>query len=98
MKLLLLILSLAFGLTSSHTIQAKDSSLKNFSLKNKQDTFYPTTFLSSRFSSWGIDPENGLASINLHNAWKKFKKRKDVVVAVIDTGIQYSHPFLKDLA
>src|SRR5690606_22062219 len=50
--------------------------------------------LVSRYASWGIDPDKHLASINLKDSWTKFKKNKDVVVAVIDTGIQGDHPFL----
>ncbi len=50
--------------------------------------------LFSRFASWGLDPEKGLASINLLDAWKNFKTHKPVVVAVIDTGIDPQHSFL----
>lgn len=57
---------------------------------------YGPELLMSRFASWGIDPEKTQASINLSESWKKFKKNKEVVVAVIDTGIQIDHPFLKD--
>lgn len=57
---------------------------------------YGPELLMSRFASWGIDPEKTQASINLSDSWQKFKKNKDVVVAVIDTGIQLDHPFLKD--
>ncbi|PIP95481.1 MAG: serine protease [Bdellovibrio sp. CG11_big_fil_rev_8_21_14_0_20_39_38] len=50
--------------------------------------------LTSRYSSWGVDPANTKSSINLLNAWKSFKKKKDIIVAVIDTGIDATHPFL----
>ncbi|HXH74282.1 MAG TPA: S8 family serine peptidase [Bacteriovoracaceae bacterium] len=50
--------------------------------------------LISRFASWGIDPDKHLASINLKDSWLKFKKNKEIVVAVIDTGIQGDHAFL----
>lgn len=53
-----------------------------------------TAQLKSRFTSWGISPSNK-SNINLSGAWKKFKKKRDIVVAVIDTGIDPSHPFLK---
>ncbi|EQC50136.1 putative bacteriocin [Bacteriovorax sp. BSW11_IV] len=52
--------------------------------------------LKSKYSSWGIDPDNKLSSINLPEAWKHFSEKKEVVVAVIDTGIDYYHSFLKD--
>lgn len=50
--------------------------------------------LTSSYVSWGINPNNP-ASINLLDAWKKFKKKKEVVVAVVDTGIDREHPFLE---
>jgi subtilisin family serine protease len=55
---------------------------------------YAPENLLSRFASWGIDPDKHLASINLKDSWSRFKKNKDVVVAVIDTGIQGDHEFL----
>lgn len=54
-----------------------------------------TQLLSSRYASWGVNPNNN-TSINLEKAWKKFKRNKQVVVAVIDTGIDPKHPFLKE--
>ncbi len=50
--------------------------------------------LLSRFASWGLDPDKGLASINLEKAWKNYKTHKSVLVAVIDTGIDSQHSFL----
>lgn len=61
-----------------------------------QPLAYNPELLISRFASWGIDPDKHLASINLKDSWTKFKKNKEIVVAVIDTGIQGDHPFLKD--
>ena len=52
--------------------------------------------LQSKFGSWGIDPYYQKSNINLEDAWKKFSKKREIVVAVIDTGIDASHPFLKD--
>ncbi|OUR98581.1 hypothetical protein A9Q84_03980 [Halobacteriovorax marinus] len=54
------------------------------------------TQLKSNYASWGIDPDNHSSSINLIQAWKNYKKTKNIVVAVIDTGIDPDHPFLKD--
>jgi subtilisin family serine protease len=56
---------------------------------------FDAELLISRFASWGIDPEKHLASINLKDSWSKFKKNKEIVVAVIDTGIQADHAFLE---
>lgn len=52
--------------------------------------------VKSRFASWGIDPSYKKSSINLLESWKKFNQQKEIVVAVVDTGIQYNHPYLKD--
>lgn len=51
--------------------------------------------LNSPYASWGVMPQES-SSINLVDAWKKFSKKQEVVVAVIDTGIDPAHPFLKD--
>ncbi|WP_408097591.1 S8 family serine peptidase [Peredibacter sp. HCB2-198] len=55
---------------------------------------YNPELLISRYASWGIDPDKHLASINLKESWGNFKKKKDIVVAVVDTGIQGDHAFL----
>lgn len=55
---------------------------------------YSAELLISRYASWGIDPDKHLASINLKESWTKFKKNKEIVVAVVDTGIQGDHAFL----
>jgi subtilisin family serine protease len=55
---------------------------------------YSSELLISRFASWGIDPDKHLASINLKDSWQRFKKNKEIIVAVIDTGIQADHAFL----
>lgn len=51
--------------------------------------------LNSRFSNWGVDP-NTNSSVNILNAWKKFEQQRDIVVAVVDTGIDPNQPFLAD--
>ena len=50
--------------------------------------------LNGQFTSWGISNDNQIPSINLLGAWQKFKKKKEVVVAVVDTGVDGSHPYL----
>ncbi|MCT4640914.1 MAG: S8 family serine peptidase [Bacteriovoracaceae bacterium] len=57
--------------------------------------YYPDNFLNNRYTSWGVDPSLK-SSINLKNSWKTFQKKKDITVAVIDTGIDVHHPFLKN--
>ncbi len=67
--------------------------------------------LTSPYASWGIDAKK-LSSvggtsflgakvkidptINLGSALKLFKKNKDVIVGVVDTGINFDHDFIKD--
>lgn len=57
---------------------------------------YNAELLVSRYASWGIDPDKHLASINLKDSWTRFKKNKDIIVAVVDTGIQGDHAFLQN--
>lgn len=57
---------------------------------------YTKKNLVNRYTSWGIDPNYKASSIKLEKTWIKFKKQKDIVVAVVDTGIQFNHPFLKN--
>ncbi|MGZ3786977.1 MAG: S8 family serine peptidase [Bacteriovorax sp.] len=64
--------------------------------KNAEERpYFDPSNLTSSYVSWGVNPSNP-ASINLLDAWKKFKKRKDIVVAVVDTGIDREHPFLEN--
>jgi subtilisin family serine protease len=57
---------------------------------------YSKNAMKSRFASWGIDPGLAKSSIKLELPWKRFRKNKEIVVAVVDTGIQFNHPFLKN--
>lgn len=45
--------------------------------------------------NWGLNPDNK-ASINAGKAWNITKGSKDIVVAVIDTGIDVNHSYLKE--
>ena len=62
--------------------------------KVEEKSYFDPKDLTSNYVSWGVNPENP-ASINLLEAWKKFKKKKEIVVAVVDTGIDPIHPFLE---
>ncbi len=64
------------------------------SQKMEEKSYFDPRDLTSNYVSWGVNPENP-ASINLLEAWKKFKKKKEIVVAVVDTGIDPVHPFLE---
>ena len=70
--------------------------IKKEAPKKEETLAFDLNVLNSEYSSWGVEPENKKSSINLVPAWKAFKKKKEIVVAVIDTGIDPTHPFLKD--
>lgn len=76
------------------TIMGLSLSLQAIPTSNRH-SYYQFDHLEKRFSSWGNAPMKK-NSIQLDTAWKIFKKKKDVVVAVIDTGIDPQHPFIKD--
>jgi len=60
----------------------------------EEKTFFDSKELTSHYASWGINPQNP-AGINLLEAWKKFKKKKEIIVAVVDTGVDREHPHLE---
>ncbi len=85
------------GLSVAHA-QPRVSSIRPELLKKVTKTPKPSIefdVINSPYASWGVMPQES-SSINLLGAWKKFEKKKEVVVAVIDTGIDPNHPFLKD--
>ncbi|MBY0413643.1 MAG: S8 family serine peptidase [Bdellovibrionales bacterium] len=84
------LVSLSFSaMSQTVTIPASKTIIKSV----EETSYFNPSELTSPYVGWGVNPENP-ASINLLNAWKKFTKKKDVVVAVVDTGIDNSHPFL----
>ncbi len=94
---LFLLTSAVVSSTYAKPLLLKQKTVHNVHAKNKKEKLaYPSDLLTNNFTSWGIDPSNSSASINLKESWKNFKKVKDVIVAVIDTGIQQNHPFLKE--
>lgn len=89
-SLLLPLLTLGFVQIASAEPTPK---VQNTSAKvNKLDP----SALTSTFASWGVDPTNTTSGINLLPAWENYVENRQVVVAVIDTGIDPTHPFLKD--
>ena len=62
--------------------------------KLKTSNPYALKQLDSKYASWGVDPVFSDAWINLVEAWKIFEKKREVVVAVIDTGIDPKHEYL----
>lgn len=89
----LLLLSIALNTFSAAPMVAKKTVLKT---AVAAPLAFSESHFQSSFVSWGVDPQKPLASINVKESWKRFKKVKNVTVAVIDTGIQSNHPFVKD--
>ncbi|MGZ3694027.1 MAG: S8 family peptidase [Bdellovibrionota bacterium] len=46
--------------------------------------------------NWGLDNQERASHISAKKAWKIAKPKKEVIVAVIDTGIDPTHPMIKD--
>jgi subtilisin family serine protease len=46
------------------------------------------------YTSWGVDNSKSTSNINLSRALAHFGQKKQVIVAVVDTGIDWQHPFL----
>lgn len=83
-------------LSFSAMAQAISSSSKSIVPKvTEERAYFNPKDLTSNYVSWGVNPENP-AGINLLEAWKKFKKKKEIIVAVVDTGIDREHPFLEN--
>lgn len=89
--LLLALLTMTFS-AMSQTFAPLASNSTSKSIEERP--YYDPKDLTSMYVSWGVNPANA-SGINLLLAWKKFKKRKDIVVAVVDTGIDREHPFLE---
>lgn len=94
-------LSLSTAFAQSNELQFPNSNVLKINkdgskgISKEESSFYfDPTQLNSNYASWGVNPDNS-ASINLLNAWKKFYKHKDAIVAVVDTGIDPNHPFLE---
>jgi hypothetical protein len=83
------ILSFARGPSTKPSVQ--DSSVQTSSLSL---SLFPPS--EHPFLSWGIIPNSFKSDINLPPQNLLLKEKKPIVVAVIDTGIDPHHPFLKD--
>jgi len=93
---LALIASLGFSLSvSAKRLQGKTTILQKSKAKTvkKVKMGLRLSDIKSPFVGWAI---NSKSSINLFPAWKEFEKKKEITVAVVDTGIDPNHPFLKE--
>lgn len=90
LKSLNLVFALNLMLASNVTYANKSVA----SAKKFKTHYYSVDQLSNRFASWGVNPNLKQSSINLERSWKKFEKKKDIIVAVVDTGIDPKHPYL----
>jgi subtilisin family serine protease len=46
--------------------------------------------------NWGLNGGDAKSHIHAREAWNAAKPKKDIIVAVIDTGIDSNHPLIKD--
>lgn len=61
-----------------------------------KETFQENSNINTDYKSWALDP-NEDNSLQLEKVLTTCTiNKKDIVVAIIDTGIQYNHPFLKN--
>lgn len=90
------ILTLLTTLTLFNAYSSELTVAQYLEQKEKAAPAFNTRELSSNFASWGIDPNNIHSSINLLEAWKIYKKSKDVLVAVVDTGVDITHTYLRE--
>lgn len=96
--------SLSAGKLKSKVKKAKTQTKISFKSKSAQLTqgssYRSKTFnekvISSKYASWAITTKNKKSTLNVLDAWKIFEKKKEIVVAVVDTGIDNSHPFLTE--
>jgi subtilisin family serine protease len=94
-KMIILTFMIA-SISLSAMSQSSTSSSKVVITKiTEERPYFDPKDLTSTYVSWGVNPSNP-ASINLLDAWKQFKKKREIVVAVIDTGIDREHPFLEN--
>ncbi len=94
-----MILSIALLVFSSIALSDELTVAQYLELKEAgtlQKSFFGPGDLNSSYSSWGVDPSNQTSSINLSGAWKIYQKVGEAIVAVVDTGIDNNHPFLKN--
>lgn len=72
------------------------ASLPSQGAESSIQKIYASSNLTNSYASWGINPTFKKSNIQLAEAWKLFSKKKDITVAVVDTGIDPLHPFLKN--
>ena len=73
----------------------KGKSTQKITKQVKKKSAFNKGLLGSDFVGWAVDPKNSKSSINILEAWNGFRKKREIVVAVVDTGIDPNHPFLK---
>ncbi len=89
----------------SQNIYALEQNSKNKivdSIVKTSRPLFEKELIFSEYGSWAITEEYQVSSIRLREAWEKLGSntektiRKSVLVAVIDTGIDYNHSFIKN--
>lgn len=84
-----LALALGFGASSDSAFGL----VHDFSSNFKATKTSPAEIL---LRNWGLDNKEQASHINARKAWKITRGSKKIIIAVIDTGIDATHPDLKD--
>lgn len=87
------LIALLFSLTGTLVLAPPSA----YALKHKPKVKAPAAPVNPLLTrNWGLDNQERASHINAKKAWKIAKPRKEVVVAVIDTGIDPKHPLIKN--
>lgn len=69
--------------------------LKDTNLSQNNSSSYKVKIKTKAFDNWAVSDQE-IGSINLKNALISFDLNKEIIVGVIDTGIDHKHPYIKD--
>jgi len=87
------------GCSGSHDIQTLSKNKNIASIDNNRTFFMYAQPNDSRYGDsghWGMNSSKGSYHINVEDVWDSFTGDANIVVGVVDTGINYNHPDLKD--
>lgn len=88
------------GHTSVEKFKSEEDYIENFLEKNREDIktsephyrIYVEPSMSIGDPGWGGDLNWGVGAIDAESVWEDSKGRDEIIVAVIDSGLDVSHP------